>query len=351
MVESSSGARSVLFKAVPGGWVFRSPNPWVFGDTPHYLVDDAQKAEIEAIILPRRPRLLAAAVIVGILGWAMAVATLMWAFSRHEDPTAGDIGLMVALIVLPMMALLPIAGFIQRRRLAPVLAGAPLTSERISYAEVRQNVRSSTPPKQLLNALVASVFACVAACFALLVHVLTRHVVFDAYIALWGFVAIAFGVASFSWYREVLRKASAPEGDVAAGQKVAWARWIGLGGAGLVCALALIYLTLGRSDAWGALAIGRAPAGGIVTVSVVGKASEGVARNMAIDACRNANSANEATRSACAVVATFRQKCFAFAGSEWAVAADEPSARQAAAAKCSGDRCRLVSGCSLTAQR
>ena len=25
-----------LFKAAPGGWVFRSPNPWVFGDTPHF---------------------------------------------------------------------------------------------------------------------------------------------------------------------------------------------------------------------------------------------------------------------------------------------------------------------------
>ena len=37
--------QSVLFKATGGGWVFRSPNPWIFADTPHYLVDDAQKAK------------------------------------------------------------------------------------------------------------------------------------------------------------------------------------------------------------------------------------------------------------------------------------------------------------------
>ena len=223
MAESSSGARSALFKAIPGGWVFRSPNPWVFGDTPHYLVNDAQKAQIEAILAPRRPGVVAAALIVGIIAWAIAVSIFMWAFSGHENPTPGDIGVMVALILLPLMALLPIAGLIQRRRLAPVLAGASLTSERISYAELRQNVRTSASPRQSLNALVASVFACLAACFAVLIHVVTRHVFFDAYVALWGFVALAFGFASFAWYCEVLRKASPAEGISVAG-KATWTR-------------------------------------------------------------------------------------------------------------------------------
>jgi hypothetical protein len=349
MVESSGGAKSALFKAVPDGWVFRSPNPWVFGDTPHYLVNDVQKAEIEAIIVPRRPGVVGALLVAGIVAWVIVVTTFMWALTGHKDPTPGDIGVMVILILIPLLALLPIAGFVQRRRLRPVLSGAPLTTERISYGEVLQNVRAGTPLKQSLKALVASLFAFFAASFVVLIHLVTRHFVFDAHVALWGFIAISWGFASFLWYRQLLGKADILESARSAAAKPI--KWIGLGGAGLICALALIYLTLSRSEAWGALAVGRAPAGGIVTVSVVGKASEDVARKIAIDACRNANSANEATRSACAVVATFRQKCFAFAGSEWAVAADEPSARQAAAAKCSGDRCRLVSGCSLTARR
>jgi len=137
----------------------------------------------------------------------------MWAFSGHEDPTPGDIGLMVLLILLPLTALVPIVGVLQKRRLAPVLATASLTSERISYAELRKSAKASASPKQSLRALVTSVFACLAACFALLIHVVTRHVVFDAFVAVWGFVAIAFGFASFIWYREVLRKASTPEGD------------------------------------------------------------------------------------------------------------------------------------------
>jgi hypothetical protein len=118
--------KSALFRAAPGGWVFRSPNPWVFGDTPHYLVNDSQKAQIEAIIAPRRPGVVAAVLIAGVLAWVLLVATFMRALSGHGNPTTADISVMVVLIVLPLIALLPIAGLIQRRRLRPVLAGAAL---------------------------------------------------------------------------------------------------------------------------------------------------------------------------------------------------------------------------------
>jgi hypothetical protein len=179
----------------------------VFGDTPHYLVNDTQKAQIEAIIAPRRPGVVVTVLIGSIFAWALAVATFMWASSGHENPTPGDIRVMVALICLPAVAPLPIAGLIQRRRLRPVLAAAPLTTERITYAELQQKVRAATPLKQSLNALVASLFAFFAAFFNVQNHFITRHFVFDSHVALWGFVAISFGVASFLWYRQVLAKA------------------------------------------------------------------------------------------------------------------------------------------------
>jgi hypothetical protein len=34
------------FKQVPGGYVFRAPNPKVFGRSDHYLVDEAQRDKI-----------------------------------------------------------------------------------------------------------------------------------------------------------------------------------------------------------------------------------------------------------------------------------------------------------------
>ena len=213
MATPSGILKYALFRPTSDGWVFRSPNPWVFGDTPHYLVNDAQKAQIEAIVTPKRPAVVVTLYAVGLIAWAVAVATLMWAFSGHADPTPGDTGLMVFLILVPAVAVFPIAAVIQRRRFAPVLEGARLTIERISYAELRQNMRASTPFRQSLKALVATLFACFAASFALLIHLVTRHFVFDLYVAVWGFVAISFGFASFTWYREVLRKAATLEGD------------------------------------------------------------------------------------------------------------------------------------------
>ena len=148
----------------------------------------------------------------------------------------------------------------------------------------------------------------------MLIHLVTRHFVFDAYVALWGFVAISFGFASFLWYRQVLGKARTLEGDPRAEKEPM--KWIALSAIALVCALALLYLAVGRADAWGALAVGRAPGAGTVTVSVVGKATKDIAREAALQACRIAKNGNAAARSACAVVATFHLECFAFAGAE-----------------------------------
>jgi hypothetical protein len=122
-------------------------------------------------------------------------------------------------------------------------------------------------------------------------------------------------------------------------------RWIGLIVIAAIAAAVLLSAAMARAAAWSALAVGRAPGVATVTVSVVGKASEDIARKRAIQACRTAKNGNDAARSARSVVVTFHQECFAFAGAEWAIAADEQSARTTAAAKCSGGPCTVVSGC------
>jgi hypothetical protein len=208
MSEGPNSLKVATFKPVPGGWIYRAPNPWVFGDVPHYFVNEAQKAQIEALIVPRWPVLSVVLLLGGIFGWVIAVTTFLWAFSGHENPTTGDLAIMIALIGIPMLAILPVAGLIQTHRLAPILATARLTTERISYAEISQNIRRSTPLKQSLNACIASVFACCSASVTALLHLSARHFVFDAYVALWGFVAITFGSVSVVWYRRALRKAN-----------------------------------------------------------------------------------------------------------------------------------------------
>ena len=79
MDNGSERPKSVMFKPVAGGWVYRAPNPWVFGDAPHYLVNDAQKVQIEAIIVPRRPVLFGAMLVGGIVAWVFALVGIVWA--------------------------------------------------------------------------------------------------------------------------------------------------------------------------------------------------------------------------------------------------------------------------------
>jgi hypothetical protein len=209
MIDRDDALSSATFKAVPGGWVYRAPNPWVFGNAPHYLVNDIQKAEIEAALTPSRPTLVVCAVVVGIFVWALAVTTFMWAFSGHDNPTPGDLAIMIPLIAIPILALLPLAALIQRGRLSAVLATAQRTTERISYSELSKKIQRATPLKQLLNACIASIFASFAATTAILVHLAGRHFIVDTFATAWGIVAVIFGGLSVVWYRRVLRKADA----------------------------------------------------------------------------------------------------------------------------------------------
>ncbi len=181
-------AKPVMFKQVAGGWVYRAPNPWVFGDAPHYLVndrhkaqiealmipfgsayfaailalgifawtlivkgivgvfcghlDDAQKAQFEAIFIPRRPSLLAALRMAGVAAWGLAVVGIVRVFSGHGEPLSADVAVIAVFFAI---SLVPVAIWLQCRRLQPVLAGLPLTQERITRAEMRENARTVAP--------------------------------------------------------------------------------------------------------------------------------------------------------------------------------------------------------------
>ena len=69
---------SARFKRVAGGHIFQAPNPWIFGRSSHYLVNDTQKAQLLAIITPRRPMLTVAVITAGIVLWVVAVAAIVW---------------------------------------------------------------------------------------------------------------------------------------------------------------------------------------------------------------------------------------------------------------------------------
>jgi hypothetical protein len=106
--------------------------------------------------------------------------------------------------------------------------------------------------------------------------------------------------------------------------------------------LVLLFLGVSRAGAWGALAIGVSPDNlQSATAHVVGKATEGEAREAALAACRTAKGEADQARSLCTVVGTFQNQCFALAGPGWSIAADEEAAQVEAVAKCRSSSCML----------
>lgn len=213
MTDNSSGAKSPLFKpAAGGGWIFRAPKLFGGGEAPHYLVDDAQKDRIDAILRPRRPLLVLTFFVLAIVGWAAVAATLVWALGWvHDKLTTGDnlliIFLTVVSIALGLLVALYVNLSIQRRRLEPVLKEARPTSERISMAEVGENLKKATTLRQSLVICVVSTVASLAGVMNILLRVSARHGLSDVQIYVWAFVAIVFGFQAVRAFRAVIEKA------------------------------------------------------------------------------------------------------------------------------------------------
>src|SRR6187401_2091504 len=124
------------FRPVDGGYVFQSPNPWIFGWPRYYLVSEAQKAEL----LPYQGRwrllllltVLAEAVILGsfvaFVNLAPATFLRLAAPAFHFGVGVFAVGMFVLLMLL-MAPLIVIPQLYLNRRLGPVLATAPRTSQ------------------------------------------------------------------------------------------------------------------------------------------------------------------------------------------------------------------------------
>lgn len=150
---------ALLFKPTSGGWVYRAPNPWVFGSRTHCLVNDAQKAQIEEILKARKLRnyILLGALLFVV--WTVQVITGFSTGGRHFGlSTALEVLVMSLLVLVPGIAAVSILATLQLRRLRRVLAGASMTDEKITRRDIRaivarQQSRHSITTLSVLGAL------------------------------------------------------------------------------------------------------------------------------------------------------------------------------------------------------
>jgi hypothetical protein len=190
MIAINSRNPEIHFKRVSGGWVFSAPNPWIFGKPPHYLVSDDHRVRIISAI-----RTMGALVplVVIIASIAIVSVAVFWELD--------DFGVALLIVVLfPVV----ISGFaaIQRRSLAPILADAAVTNERITYAEMRKADEDSTPPeKASWRWTLSALLSVLAATLAILSWARPARAIFWA--ILWG----SYAWQAVRWYRVYKRGA------------------------------------------------------------------------------------------------------------------------------------------------
>lgn len=215
MSKAGDQVRTLLFKQVAGGYLFRAPNPRVFGPTDHYLVNEQQRDEILAIMTPRRPVLLLLAWIGGLFVALGVLIVLMVAYVGDDYPLTFLLVLIVAMLIAAIPALHLYASR-KLRRLQPLLAGAAQTDQRITNAEMRQALNQGQSYQQLRRAAILYAVACVitAASVAMMIYFRKPHASWlsDPLWLMFSFNTVIFGFSSVSSYLNALQKTKHADG-------------------------------------------------------------------------------------------------------------------------------------------
>jgi len=196
---------AIMFKTVPDGYVFQALNPFVFGRGRYYLVSEAEKAQLLAIITARSPAVyfwLVFMVLIAAGTGALAYAT------GHDDPTVSDVVIMLALIPLWLYAAVLFSQYPTARKLEPLLAGLQPTSQSITSADLRKAMRKTVSFRHYL-ALGISQAALSAAFIVMIVQKSNGgHVAIldDSGTLLFIFNATAFAFSSVAFLIAALNK-------------------------------------------------------------------------------------------------------------------------------------------------
>jgi hypothetical protein len=207
---------TTMFMKVADGYLFRAPNPWVFGHARFYLVTEAQKAQLLAIVTARSQ----AVFWVAFVGLILATTAALAYVSGHLDPTIWDIVVLAASVPVWLYVALLIAIRPTARRLQPLLDRLPTTDRRISTADVRKTM---TARQYLMIGLSHAVIAVAMMALALLkLHDGPVSLVGNAGVWIFAFAAVAFMASSVSFLVAALnRSRQATDEPVPAGRSFA----------------------------------------------------------------------------------------------------------------------------------
>jgi len=164
MARWYEAANEASFKPLAEGYVFQSPNPWIFARPRYYLVNEAQKKEIAALLGRWRLLLMTIILIIFVLFGSFISFMMLFpaAFIRLAGPAlqfgiapfSVMLSVLLTLLIAPLIAVPQI--YLSRGLRAP-LASAPRTNERITMAEQLPRIAGAVSGKVLVLCLVSGI--------------------------------------------------------------------------------------------------------------------------------------------------------------------------------------------------
>ena len=139
------------FKKVAGGFLFQAPNPWLFGPGEHYLVSEAQQAQILELGRDYHSMVRVVVLILLFIGCPVGAVYLVSLFIPNADT---NILTLVAGIILAFGFLIASALVFfhwQYRRLRPILSSLQRSDQTITLEErlaTRKNLSSARRAKR-----------------------------------------------------------------------------------------------------------------------------------------------------------------------------------------------------------
>ena len=141
----------VIFKAVPGGYVYRAPQAWIVGRGDHYFVTEAQKSQI--IALSKSPQFIVMfSWMMGLLFVGLAAAfTLIWYRHSYQFPdlTSVDQAIILVTTIVALASAVVMTTRPQIKRLQPLLAKLPKSDLRLSRKDLRRAIMEANSSQQL----------------------------------------------------------------------------------------------------------------------------------------------------------------------------------------------------------
>ena len=208
--------RTLSFKIVPGGYVYRAPALWLFSKPRHYRVSGQQKRQIEAL-LPQTTRNPGRWVWIWLIGAVIVVAALLVAISMivPDYRFTGSVFVFSAILAGAVLVL-HLWSKAKLKTLQPILANAEPTDEQISLVEIRQGLVKPQTYKQTRRAGVIQGLMALGFAGAVMIMVLMRQqpnsFFSDTTAFMFVFYALIMGMSSASSFQAALIKKKEAEG-------------------------------------------------------------------------------------------------------------------------------------------